>query len=49
MVSAGIHAPEKIVQTISHPVQRHARAIKAGGKHPTKLLPSQSSIMGIVE
>jgi hypothetical protein len=47
MVSEGVHAPENIIQTISHPGERHARTQIAGGKHPAKLLPTQTAVIRI--
>ena len=47
MVSEGVHAPENIIQAISHPGERHTRAQIAGGKHPAKLVPTQTAVIGI--
>jgi hypothetical protein len=47
MVSERVHAPENIIQAISHPREGHARTHIAGGKHPMNLFPTQTAVTRI--
>src|SRR5688572_13667773 len=49
MITAGLHTPEQIIQAKCHPGKRLVMARMEGGKHPAKLGPSQTSIVGIFE
>src|SRR6266542_1966370 len=49
MISDWVHSPDDIIQAVRDVVQGHARTEIAGGKHPSKLLPPETSVVSIFE